>query len=81
MHRRINVTLPQETLEMLDRLTPRGHRSRLIDAALRHYVRAVGRARLRKRLKDGALRRASRDLRLVEEWFPLEEEAWSREKP
>jgi hypothetical protein len=35
---------------------------------------------LRKRLQEGALRRAKRDLRLTEEWFFLEEEWPQRRK-
>jgi CopG family transcriptional regulator/antitoxin EndoAI len=39
-------------------------------------VTEARRANLRKRLKEGALRRAERDVRLAEESFFLEEEAW-----
>jgi CopG family transcriptional regulator/antitoxin EndoAI len=80
MHRRINITLPEETARLLDRVVPKGDRSRLIAAAIAHYVGATGRAQLRKRLKEGAIRRAERDLRLAEEWFALDEEAWQRSK-
>ena len=38
MHRRINVTLPEETLQLLERVTKKGDRSRLIDEAVRRYV-------------------------------------------
>ncbi len=73
MHRRANITLPEETLRLIDRLVERGARSRFIDEAVRHYVRTVGRANLRKRLQEGARRRAERDLGLAEEWFALED--------
>lgn len=76
MHRRINVTLSEETLALLDRVAEKGDRSRLIDAAVRHYIDEKGRRTLKKRLKEGAIRRAARDLSLAEEWFPLEEELW-----
>ena len=75
MHRRINITLPEETIRLMDRVSDKGDRSRLIDRAVRRYVSESGRANLRKRLKEGALRRAGRDLRLAEESFFLEEEA------
>ena len=71
VNRRINVSLPEETLKLLERVAPKGDRSRLIDEAVRHYVEGVSRAGLRKRLKEGAVRRAARDLALAEEWFPL----------
>ena len=75
MHRRINITLPEETVRLIDRLAGRGDRSRLIAQAVTHYVKATGRARLRKLLKEGALHRAERDLRLAEEWLALDEKA------
>ncbi len=76
MHRRINITLPEETVRLLERVAPRGDRSRLIAEAIRHYVEQIGRANLRKRLREGAIRRAERDLNLARGWFPLDEEAW-----
>jgi len=80
MHRRVNITLPEETIRLLDRAAPKGNRSRLIAEAVRHYVRARGRAKLRRRLREGAMRRAERDRELVADWFSLDEEAWQRSK-
>jgi CopG family transcriptional regulator/antitoxin EndoAI len=75
VHRRINITLPEATLRLIDRVAPRGDRSRLIDEAVREYVQRTGRASLRKRLREGARRNAERDLMLTGDWFPLDEEA------
>ena len=80
MHRRVNITLPDETLRLIDRVAAKGDRSRLIAEAVRHYVGARGRAELRRRLREGAVRRAERDLQLVADWFSLDEEAWRRSK-
>jgi CopG family transcriptional regulator / antitoxin EndoAI len=77
VNRRINISLPEETLRLLDRVADKGDRSRLIDEAVRYYIDDKGRRELKKRLKEGAIRRAPRDLQLTEEWFPLEEEAWN----
>ena len=74
---RINVSLPEETLRLLDRVAGKGDRSRFIDQAVRYYIDEKGRRALKKRLKEGAIRRAERDLQLTEEWFPLEEEVWN----
>jgi CopG family transcriptional regulator/antitoxin EndoAI len=79
VHRRINVTLSEETLPLLDRVAEKGDRSRLIDAAVRYYIDEKGRAELKKRLKAGAIRRAARGLALAEEWLPLEEEVWQND--
>jgi CopG family transcriptional regulator / antitoxin EndoAI len=76
MHRRINISLPEETLALIDRVAKLGDRSRFIDEAVKHYVQEVGRSKLRKQLQEGALRRAKRDLALAEEWFGLDEEVW-----
>jgi len=80
MHRRLNITLPEETVRLIDRVAAKGDRSRFIAEAVTHYVGSSGRAQLRKRLKEGALRRAERDLRLARDWFPLDEEAWQRSR-
>ncbi len=78
MHRRINITLPDETVRLIDRVAAKGHRSNFIAEAVRHYIAHTGRARLKKQLKEGAVRRARRDRALARDWFPLEEEAWRR---
>jgi CopG family transcriptional regulator/antitoxin EndoAI len=80
MHQRVNITLPEDTLRLIDRVATKGDRSRFIDIAVKHYVDAIGRANLRKQLKEGAVRHASRDLSLAQEWFPLEEEACRRKQ-
>jgi CopG family transcriptional regulator/antitoxin EndoAI len=67
MRKRINITLPEETLELIDRVTEHGDRSRFIDEAVRHYIQETGRTNLRNRLKEGVIRRAERDLQLAEE--------------
>lgn len=75
MRKRVNVSLPEETIRLMDRVAEKGDRSCLIDEAVRHYVRDRGRENLRKRLKEGAEQRAERDQRLAEEWFALDAEA------
>ena len=73
VHQRINISLPEETLRLLDRVAGKGTRSRLIDQAVRYYIDEKDRSEFKKRLKEGAIRRASRDRQLSKEWFPLEE--------
>ncbi|MDP9054465.1 MAG: hypothetical protein M3N93_09225 [Acidobacteriota bacterium] len=72
---RINVILPEETVRVLDRVAPKGNRSRLISDAVMHYVSSRGKSNLAEQLKAGALANAKRDMAIAEEWFPLEEEA------
>lgn len=77
---RINVILPEETVRLLDRVTSKGNRSRLISDAVLHYISSRGRRNLAEQLKAGAVANANRDMAIAEEWFPLEEEAWQRQQ-
>ena len=78
MHRRINITLPDATIKMIDRVAKKGDRSFFISEAVKHYVTSTGKARLRRLLKEEALRYAERDLRLAEEWSALDEAPWRK---
>jgi len=80
MHRRVNITLPEETIRLIDRAAHRGSRSRLIDEAVRSFVRGRSRMELRKLLKEGAQRYAARDRAIAEEWFHIDEEAWQKRR-
>lgn len=80
MHKRINITLPEETVRLLDRVSAKGDRSGLIDRAIKRYVEETGKANLRRRLKEGYERRAAADLETVEAWFSLDEKVWSARK-
>lgn len=72
MHVRVNLTLPADTIRLLDRTVRKGDRSRLVNRAVQHYIESRGKAKLRKLLKEGAVRRGGRDALLAEEWFGIE---------
>ena len=78
MSKRVNIMLPDATVKVLDRLAPKGDRSRFISQAVLHYVESHSVANLRERLKQGALANAKLDLEIAEEWFPVEQEAWQK---
>jgi len=80
MRKRLNIILPEETVQLMDRVTVKGDRSRLIDRAVKHYIHSVGRKNLRRRLKEGAEERAERDLAVAEEWFAIDEDVWTGER-
>ena len=80
MRRRLNISLAEETVRLIDRMAKKGDRSRLIAEAVTQYAGKLARTRLRNRLKEGALRRGERDARIAEEWFALEEEAWPKHR-
>jgi CopG family transcriptional regulator/antitoxin EndoAI len=73
MNKRLNITLPEQTVRLMDRIAGKGQRSRLIDLAVHHYVEQVRRSNLRKRLQEGARARAERDLQLAADWFAVDE--------
>lgn len=81
MTRRINIVLPEETIRVLDRVAPKGNRSRLISDAVIHYVTGRAKSNLAEQLKQGALANSRRDLEIAQEWFSVDEEAWQRTKP
>jgi CopG family transcriptional regulator / antitoxin EndoAI len=80
MSKRINIVLPDTTIRVLDRIAPKGDRSRFISQAVLHYVESVGKQSLKEQLKAGYQANAERNLEIAAEWFPLEEEAWRKGK-
>src|SRR5437870_1780932 len=52
---------PEKTVELIDRVSKKGDRSRFINEAVKRYVREVGRAKIRKELKAAYLEGAERD--------------------
>ncbi len=74
-YKRINVILPEQTIDMLDRIAGKENRSQFIETAVHFYADQNGKGNLLKLLKEGAIAHAQRDLALSEEWFDLEEEA------
>jgi CopG family transcriptional regulator/antitoxin EndoAI len=79
-HHRINITLPERTLRLIDRVAKRGDRSRFIDRAVRHFVETTVYKRLEAELEEGYRARADHDVEMAEEWFRLDEEAWQKSK-
>jgi len=75
MNKRLNITLPEETVRLMDRVAGRGRRSSLIDRAVRRYVKEETRANVRKQLAASYKANAELDLQLADDWFPLKEQA------
>ena len=48
---RINIIVSPDTLRLLERVAPKGGRSRLIDEAVRFFVEKRAKANLREELK------------------------------
>lgn len=80
MHQRLNITLPKETIELLQQNVSKGERSKFINEAVKHYITTTSRKKLRLALKEGATKYAARDLGVANEWLNLDEEAWQNSK-
>ena len=78
MSKRINIMLPDRTIEVLNRVAPHGSRSRFVSKAILHFVDSNGRRNLSEQLKLGYQANADDSLKIAAEWFPLEEEASQR---
>lgn len=76
MSKRINIILPESTLQALDRVATKGSRSRFVSEAVLYYVRHRGKQSLREQLKAGYEANAEENLEIALDWFPADEEAW-----
>ncbi len=76
MYQKINISLPEQTVHLIEQMAGRRNRSRFIDEAVIYYMEQVGKIRLREQMKQGAIKRAERDLKLSQEWNSLEDDAW-----
>ena len=69
---RVNITLPKETVRLIDRVTRKTNRSGFVDRAVRFYIEKSGRKNLAGQLRAGAEAWAKRDLDIAKEWFPID---------
>lgn len=64
---RVTVILSDEAVQALDRIAPKGTKSRVISEAVLHYVACRGGQNLAAQLKAGAIANAQRDLEIAQE--------------
>ena len=81
MARQLQITLPEDTMQLLHRWLassdyPEKEYNNLINEAIKLYIMEPQRNYLKQQLKEGAIFRAERDLNLAQDWFSLEEELW-----
>jgi len=74
--KRINISIPIETLQLLDEIAPPKKRSQFVAKAITQYANEVKRLQLRERLKAGYIANAESDRKIAEEWFPIEQEVY-----
>ncbi len=73
MHQKINITLPEHIAHLIEQMADEKSISRFIEGAVIYYMKHTGKITLRKQMKQGALKRAQRDLKLSHEWNSLED--------
>jgi CopG family transcriptional regulator/antitoxin EndoAI len=74
--KRINITLPEKTVQRIDKIVKEGKRSQFIDKAINFFLEKKGSNKLKDSLKEGAIMRAQRDLDIYSDYFVFEEEVW-----
>ncbi len=77
-HKRLNITLPESTVALLEEMAGKGSRSTFIDDAIKAQAKNLKQQNLLDQLKEGAIARAERNLQMAQEWSHLEDEVWQK---
>jgi hypothetical protein len=77
MHRGVSVTLPEETVRLLNRLGERGEWATIIDLAVRRYAEHAGPAEVRRRLLVAGGTHPRGGAQARDGWSGADDEAWS----
>jgi len=78
MSKRINIVLPETTIQTIDRMAKPGQRSRFINQAVQHFVSHRSTEALRSQLERAAVRDQDLDREIAADWFAVDKEAWQR---
>jgi CopG family transcriptional regulator / antitoxin EndoAI len=73
--KRLSITLPQETVQLLDSVAGKNRRSFFINLLLRRCLSKRKLAKFRKQLAKEYRENADFDLEMANEWLPFEDEA------
>ncbi len=77
-YKRLNITLPESTVALLEQMAGKGSRSTFIDDAIKSQAKNLKQQNLQDQLKEGAIARAERNLQMAQEWSHLEDEVWQK---
>jgi CopG family transcriptional regulator / antitoxin EndoAI len=78
MSKRINIVLPETTIQTIDRMVKPGQRSRFINQAVEHFVANRSTEALRAQLERAAVRDQDLDREVAADWFAVDQESWQR---
>jgi len=71
MYQELTIALPEQTAHLIELMTDKRNISRFVEDAVNYYIKHAGKEELREQLKQGAVKRAERDLKLSQEWNSL----------
>lgn len=74
--KRVDFTLPLDTLILLEQTVPRGKKSELVNKALQVYIRHLNQKKLRTAMKKEALADIELDKQTTQEWSSIDDETW-----
>jgi len=78
MSKRINIVLPETTIQTIDRMAKPGQRSRFINQAVEHFVANRSMEALRAQLEHAAVRDQDLDREVAAEWSAVDRETWQQ---
>src|SRR3984893_18112102 len=78
MSKRINIVLPEATVQTIDRMAKPGQRSRFINTAVQHYVANRSVEALRAQLERAVARDRDLDREVAADWFAVDHETWKK---
>ena|ERR1051326_1186377 len=78
MTKRLNIVLPEATIQSIDRLAKPGQRSRFINQAVVHFVANRSVEALRHQLERAAVRDQDLDREVAADWFAVDQQAWQQ---
>jgi CopG family transcriptional regulator / antitoxin EndoAI len=78
MSKRINIVLPETTIQIIDKMAKPGQRSRFINQAVQHFVSHRSTETLRAQLERATVRDQDLDREIAADWFAVDEQAWQR---
>jgi CopG family transcriptional regulator / antitoxin EndoAI len=78
MSKRINIVLPEITIQAIDRLAKAGERSRFINHAVQYFIAHQSAEALRTQLERTALRDQDLDREIAADWSSTDQETWQQ---
>src|ERR1041385_5240375 len=78
MSKRLNIVLPEATIQTIDRLAKPGQRSRFINQAVVHFVANRSAEALRRQLERAAVRDQDLDREVAADWFAVDQQTWQQ---